>query len=103
MGERDQLSLNWSMLESQPTTMLSPMPSQLLLSSHRPSTLRLLPLDSLSQLLLEDTRQRPETTETLRELSMRFPDLSQPQLLTSRRTPTVELRPSELELSSNTL
>merc|ERR1712198_445279 len=31
--ERDQLSPNWSMPESQPTTMLSPMPSQLLLSS----------------------------------------------------------------------
>merc|ERR1711973_198332 len=31
--ERDQQSPNWSMPESQPTTMLSPMPSQLLLSS----------------------------------------------------------------------
>merc|ERR1712002_14077 len=31
--ERDQLSPNWSTPESQPTTMPSPMPSQLLLSS----------------------------------------------------------------------
>merc|ERR1712112_756291 len=31
--ERDQPSPNWSMQESPPTTMLSPMPSQLLLSS----------------------------------------------------------------------
>merc|ERR1712168_1149401 len=31
--ERDQLSPNWSTPESQPTTMPSPMPSQLLVSS----------------------------------------------------------------------
>merc|ERR1711973_27808 len=89
--ERDQLSPSWSMPESQPTTMLSPMPSQLLLSSLWPSTPRLLPPANLSQSLLEATRPRPETTETSRELFMRFPDLSQPQLLTSRRTPMEEL------------
>merc|ERR1711963_473754 len=89
--EKDQLSPNWSMPESQPTTMLSPMPSQLLLSSLLPSTPRSLPPANLSQSLLEATRPRPETTETSRELFMRFPDLSQPQLLTSRRTPMEEL------------
>merc|ERR1712227_291801 len=42
----------------------------------------------LSQLLLEATRPRLETTVTSRELSMKSPPSSAPPLLTSRKTPT---------------
>merc|ERR1711872_893538 len=50
---------------------------------------RLLSLPPTFQFLLplEVTRLKPETTETLPELSMRFPDFSQLPLSSSRKTP----------------
>merc|ERR1719369_438507 len=87
------------MLESMDIHMpqLSPM-----LSSPLSSRLKLLPLTSPSQLLSVDTRLSLETTEILRELSMRFPDLSLLQLLTHKKMQEL-LLPSELVLSSPTL
>merc|ERR1719210_3305223 len=55
-----------------------------------------------SPCLSEDTRPRPETTETSRALSTRSPDWSQPPLSSSRRTATAELSPSAPAPSSPT-
>merc|ERR1712215_251965 len=68
-----------------------------MLSSPLSLRLKLLPPTSLSQLL------SVETTEILRELSMRFPDLSLLQLLTHKKTPMEGPLPWELALSSPTL
>merc|ERR1712086_698989 len=65
------------------------MPS-LMLSSLSSSRLTSPPPTSQSQLPSEDTRLRPETMETLSELSMRFPAFSLPLPFLSKRTPTVE-------------
>merc|ERR1711970_230651 len=74
----------------------------LMLSSPLSSRLKLLPPTSLSQLLSVDTRLSLETMEILRELSMRFPDLSLLQLLTHKKMQELLLL-SELVLSSPTL
>merc|ERR1712128_398686 len=78
----------WDMLVPMDTHML-PMPS-LMLSSLSSSRLTSQPPTSQSQLPSEDTRLRPETMETLSELSMRFPAFSLPLPFLSKRTPTVE-------------
>merc|ERR1712106_629850 len=70
-------------------THMPPMPS-LMLSSLSSSRLTSPPPTSQSQLPSEDTRLRPETMETLLELSMRFPAFSLPLPFLSKRTPTVE-------------
>merc|ERR1719369_414030 len=87
------------MLESMDIHMPQLLP---MLSSPLSSRLKLLPLTSPSQLLSVDTRLSLETTEILRELSMRFPDLSLLQLLTHKKMQELLLL-SELVLSSPTL
>merc|ERR1719369_2520437 len=87
------------MLESMDIHMPQLLP---MLSSPLSSRLKLLPLTSPSQLLSVDTRLSLETTEILRELSMRFPDLSLLQLLTHKKMQELLLL-SELVLSSLTL
>merc|ERR1712083_777104 len=51
----------------------------------------------------EDTKLKPETTEILSELFMRFPDFSQLPLSSSRKTPTEVPSLSEPALLSPTL
>merc|ERR1712106_1133481 len=82
-------------------THMPPMPS-LTLSSLSSSRLPSPPPTSQSQLPSEDTRLRPETMETLLELSMRFPAFSLPLPFLSKRTLTVEpslLAPALLSLT----
>merc|ERR1719474_2138413 len=66
---------------------------------------RLMSLPPTFQFLLplEDTRLKPETTEILPELFMRFPDFSQLPLSSSRKTPTEVHSLSEPALLSPTL
>merc|ERR1719153_34022 len=92
------------LLESMDIHMLLQLLPQLslMLSSPLSSRLKLLPPTSLFQLLLVDTRLSLETMEILRELSMRFPDLSLLQLLTHKKTQELPL-PLEPVLSSPTL
>merc|ERR1719369_928425 len=78
------------MLESMDIHMPQLLP---MLSSPLSSRLKLLPLTSPSQLLSVDTRLSLETTEILRELSMRFPDLSLLQLLTHKKMQELLLLP----------
>merc|ERR1719320_1486477 len=90
------------MLVSMATPMLPMSPSPMV-SSPLSSRLKSPPPTSQSPLLLEDTRPRLETMVSSWELSMRFPDLSLPLLLTCRRTLMEELCLSEPALSSPTL